>query len=31
MKDELEFYLQFTDTVKVSKLTPSDLKGLIQT
>jgi predicted HTH transcriptional regulator len=31
MKDELEFYLQFTDTVKVSTLAPSDLRGLIQT
>lgn len=31
MKDELEFYLQYTDSVQVSKLTPGDLKGLIQT
>lgn len=31
MKDELDLYLKYTDTVKVSKLTRSDLKNLIQT
>ncbi|MBO6585084.1 MAG: ATP-binding protein [Gracilimonas sp.] len=31
MEDELEFYLQYTDSVQVSKLTPGDLKSLIQT
>lgn len=31
MKNELEFYLQFSDTVKVSELTLADLKNLIQT
>ncbi len=31
MEDELEFYLQYSDSVQVSKLTPGDLKGLIQT
>ncbi|MEX0608677.1 MAG: ATP-binding protein [Balneolaceae bacterium] len=31
MKNELEFYLQYTDTVKVSKLNRQDLKNLIQT
>ncbi|HET8865647.1 MAG TPA: ATP-binding protein, partial [Gracilimonas sp.] len=31
MEDEFEFYMQYSDTVKVSKLTRSDLKNLIQT
>ncbi|MEX0720112.1 MAG: ATP-binding protein [Balneolaceae bacterium] len=31
MKNELEFYLQYTDTIKVSKMNQQDLKNLIQT
>ncbi|MEX0845127.1 MAG: ATP-binding protein [Balneolaceae bacterium] len=31
MKDEFEFYMQYSDTVKVSKLSQKDLKNLIQT
>ncbi|MDR9418292.1 helix-turn-helix domain-containing protein [Gracilimonas sp.] len=31
MKDEFEFYMQYSDTVKVSELTKNDLKSLIQT
>lgn len=31
MKDEFEFYMQYSDTVKVSELTRNDLKNLIQT
>lgn len=31
MKNELEFYLQYSDSVTISKLTPNDLKNLIQT
>ncbi|MAO63399.1 MAG: ATP-binding protein [Balneola sp.] len=31
MEDEFEFYMQYSDTVKVSELTRTDLKNLIQT
>ncbi len=31
MKDEFEFYMQYSDTVNVSELTRNDLKNLIQT
>ncbi len=31
MEDEFEFYMQYSDAIKVSKLTRSDLKNLIQT
>jgi len=31
MKDEFEFYLQYSDSVTISKLTPNDLKNLIET
>lgn len=31
MKDELEFYLQYSNSVEVSSLTKDDLKNLIQT
>lgn len=31
MKDEFEFYLQYSNSVTISKLTPNDLKNLIET
>ncbi|SMO69624.1 AlbA family DNA-binding domain-containing protein [Gracilimonas mengyeensis] len=31
MKDEFEFYMQYSDTVEVSSMTKTDLKNLIQT
>lgn len=31
MEDEFEFYMQYSDTVKVSEITINDLKNLIQT